>query len=174
MGGIVGLIGGGISANSSYQMGQKNKAAAKEEAAQRRAQAEGEKAAASATADRIRIKARRYLSTLQARSAAGGQSSTDASVMAVRAENVKNATLDQLLVMAEAEERARQMKLDAQQMEKSGLIDAASGSMRGLSTIIGSVSSNWGETFGRTALQNSGGVSNGSAVAARRKSRTGY
>lgn len=155
LGWIFGAVGSGLSANQSIRQGEQSQDAADDEARQRRQQAKGEVAAASFNTERIRKKAEEYLKTQRSRAAVGGQSSTDATSVAIQAETVKNASIDQLLVMAEAEERARQMNIDAHQMEQSGQIDASSGqvrgfahAMQGVSTIIGAFGDSWSNSYG--------------------------
>lgn len=92
--------------------------------------AQGEVAAASFNSDRISKRVEEILSSNRAKAAKGGGSSTDASVVAVQNETVKEASLEQLMVMVEANERARMMRRDARQIRAGGKIAEYQGKMQ--------------------------------------------
>jgi parvulin-like peptidyl-prolyl isomerase len=110
-------VGTGMQAYGQYQQGQSAKAAGKynqavayREAQALDVQAEQEVAAGTFNAQRIAKRSEEILSEMRAKAASGGQSAQDASVVALAQETVKNTTLDQLIEMAGAEERAQQIK----------------------------------------------------------------
>lgn len=103
--------------------------AADDEANQTEEMAKGEVAAASFNSDRLGKRVEEILSANRAKAAKGGGSSTDASVLAVQGETVKEASLDQLMMMVEAEERARMMRRDARQIRAGGKISEYQGKM---------------------------------------------
>lgn len=129
-----------VSGNAAKQLGKQQKALADDEALQLEDQAKGEVAAASFNASRIRKRAEEIMSSNRAAAAKGGGDSTDASVMAVQAETVKNATIDQLMTMVAAQERARMMRRDAKQTRAGGQIARYEGRMKA-----------WGQYAGATA-----------------------
>ena len=91
--------------------------------------AKGEVAAASFNSDRLGKRVEEILSANRAKAAKGGGSSTDASVLAVQGETVKEASLDQLMIMVEAQERARMMRRDARQIRAGGQMAKYKGKM---------------------------------------------
>lgn len=111
--------------------------------------AKGEVAAASFNSDRLGKRVEEILSANRAKAAKGGGSSTDASVLAVQGETVKEASLDQLMIMVEAEERARMMRRDARQIRAGGQIAKYKGKMEAwgayagaAATVIGGIEDN--------------------------------
>lgn len=158
MGDVFKVVGNVVSMGQAYKQGREEKKAAYYQADQMDQQAKGEVAAASINADRLGQKVKAYLASQRAKSAAGGQSSNDATSIALRAETVKNASLDQLMVMAEAEERARQLRNDAYQTRLSGRNAAQAGGLKAFSsaldaagTIASSTAMPWNKTYGSTS-----------------------
>lgn len=119
-----------VSAGAAKAMGKQQRALAEDEAAQTEQMATGEVAAATFNASRIRKRAEEILSSNRAAATKGGGSSTDASVLAVQAETVSNATIDQLMTMVAAQERARMMRRDAKQIRAQGRLDEYAGKMK--------------------------------------------
>lgn len=111
-----------LGAISDQEVGDAKRDAAFDEARQMDQQAEQEVAVSSFNVQRLKKRAEQILSKQRAASSKGGQSSTDATSLAIQAETVQNASMDQLLLMAEGEERARTLKKDAEQTRRSGEI----------------------------------------------------
>lgn len=112
-----GQIQGGKNAAAA---GRYNREAAEREAEGLEIQAQQEIAVASINAQRVKKRADEILAQNRVAAAAGGGSTLDASVVAVTNEAVKNSTLDQLLLMAEAEESAQQTKHQANVVRAGG------------------------------------------------------
>ncbi len=128
-----------ISGNASKEAGKQARIAAEDEALQTEEMAKGEVAAASFNSDRLRKRVEELLSSNKARSAKGGGSSTDASVMAVESENVTELSLDQLMMKVDADERARMMRRDARQIRAGGKISEYQGRMAAWGAYAGAV-----------------------------------
>lgn len=152
------VIGGASSIGGGLKSGiaaKQNLQAAGFEADQIEEKAAGEIAAASFNNEEIKKRAERILSANRARAAAGGGDTTDASVMAVQQETVRNATMDQLLAMTQARESARHMRYDAEQVRTTGEVqystsraESASRVATGAATIAGGLyqSGLWGRS----------------------------
>ncbi len=104
---------------------------------------------ASFNSDRIADRVKQIEAGNRAFAAKGGGSTTDASVMAVSDENIRSATMDQLLEMVTAQNSAKEIRYDADQVRSSGVVQyattmAESGASlaRGISTIADGAS-NW-------------------------------
>lgn len=93
---------------------------ANEEARQIEARAKYTLAAGSYNADAIGKKVQKILSTQRANAAAGGNDTTDASVQAIAAETIQNASIDQLLTMAAAEDDAKKDRYLADVTRRTG------------------------------------------------------
>lgn len=139
-----------VSGNAAKALGKQQKALADDEALQLEDQAKGEVAAATFNASRIKKRAEEIMSSNRAAAAKGGGDTTDASVMAVQAETVRNATIDQLMTMVAAQERARMMRRDAKQTRAGGLIAQYEGKMKA-----------WGQYAAATATVLDAGQSSG-------------
>ncbi len=105
-----GSIRQGRAANAA---GKYNQQQAYNEAAAQEIQAGQEIAVASHNSTRIAQLMREKLAEQTAAAASGGGSTLDASAQAIRAETVKTSTLDQLLEMTAAEERAQAIRRGA-------------------------------------------------------------
>lgn len=158
-----GQIQGGKNAAAA---GKYNQQVAEREAQQLEQQAEQEIAIASINAQRIKQRADEILAQNQVAAAAGGGSTLDASVVAVSQEAVKNSTLDQLLTMAEAEERAQQTKYQATVRRSGGAYSAWKGRQRRTASYIGAAGTTLksAESFGK-AFGVGGGGSSGAKAA---------
>lgn len=139
-----------VSASAAKKLGKQQQIIAEDEAAQMEQAATGEVAAATFNASRIRKRAEEIMSSNRAAAAKGGGSSTDASVLAVQAETEANATIDELMTMVAAQERARMMKRDARQIRAGGQIAKYEGKM-----------SAWGHMAGAAATVLDGVGANG-------------
>ena len=137
---IVKGFGQVMSGDAERAAAKQEMAIAKDEAAQLEEQAKGEIAAASFNSDRIRKRSEEILSTLKAQAAAGGQSSTDASVLAIQEKSIKEASIDELLTMASAEEDARMLRREARQTIASGQINAYNRKVRAWGNYAGAAS----------------------------------
>lgn len=134
--------------------GKYNQRAANAEAAAMNIQAGQEIAAASHNSSRIAQRMNELLSEQTANAAAGGGSSLDGSVAAIRAETVKTSTLDQLLEMTAAEERAEGIKRGARVTRDQGFMARQQGKaaktaayLQAGSTLL-QAGSSWADTFG--------------------------
>lgn len=119
-----------VSAKAAKALGKQQQAIAEDEAAQTEQMATGEVAAATFNAARIRKRAEEIMSSNRAAASKGGGSSTDASVIAVQAETEANATIDELMTMVAAQEKARMMRKDAKQIRAGGQIAKYEGKMK--------------------------------------------
>lgn len=163
-----------VSASAAKKLGKQQQIIAEDEAAQMEQAATGEVAAATFNASRIRKRAEEIMSSNRAAASKGGGSSTDASVLAVQAETEANATIDELMTMVSAQERARMMRRDAKQIRAGGQIAKYEGKMKAWGHYAGAAATvleagenaGWGSTGG-------GGSSNATTRVAAQHSR-GY
>lgn len=146
-----GSISQGRAANAA---GKYNQRAANAEAAAMEIQAGQEIAAASHNQTRIAQRTRELLAEQTANAAAGGGSSLDASVAAIRAEAVKTSTLDQLLEEAAAGDRAEAIKRGARVTRDEGAMARAQGKaaqtagyLQAGSTLL-QAGASWGDKYG--------------------------
>ncbi|MAL99407.1 MAG: hypothetical protein CL583_13270 [Alteromonadaceae bacterium] len=109
------------------QAGKDNRDAAYAEAEYREQQAEQEVAVASVNNARIAKRMKEILSTGQAKAAAGGGSSQDATSVAFAAENARTSILDMMREMASAEGRAKQIEYGADVTRREGDMAYAEG-----------------------------------------------
>ncbi|MEL6663568.1 MAG: hypothetical protein AAFR33_11250 [Pseudomonadota bacterium] len=122
-----GQIQGGKNAAAA---GRYNKEAAYREAESLEIQAQQEVAVASINAQRIKKRADEIMAQNRVAAAAGGGSTLDASVVAVSQEAVKNSTLDQLLLMAEGEQRGQDLEYQAEVTRAGGRYEEWQGKQR--------------------------------------------
>jgi hypothetical protein len=154
-------VGAATSAYGSVRQGQYasrvgryNQQAAYAEAAQQEIQAGQEIAVASHNQQRIAARTRELLAEQTANAAAGGGSTQDATVQAVRAEAVKTSALDQLLEGAAAEERAATIRRGARVTRTQGDMARSEGQMKKQAGYIQAGSTllqagaSWGDKFG--------------------------
>ena len=104
---------------AAARAGRYNRDAAYAEAESLDIQAGQEVAAGSIENTRIAARMREILAEQQAAAASGGGNSLDASVVAIKNEAATTSILDQMRVMAAAQERAQQIKHGAQ-VKRSG------------------------------------------------------
>jgi len=140
--------------NYAAKVGKYNQQAAYAEAEAQEIQAGQEIAVASHNSQRIAARTRELLAEMEANAAAGGGSTQDATVAAVRSEAVKTSALDQLLEMAAAEDRASAIRRGAQVKRTEGAMARADGqsAYRGsvikAGTTLLQAGSSWGQKFG--------------------------
>ena len=153
--------------------GKYNLAAAKREAEALEIQAGQEVAAASMNSERIARRAREIMAENRAKAAAGGQSTLDGSVVAIERELVKNATLDQLIEIANAESRADQIRHKADTVRAQGHYDRWQGKVQQRAANLSAVGTlvqggvSWYDKFG------GGGAGGGSTSSAARGAVSG-
>lgn len=147
-------------AKATNAQGQAVLTAAMGEAKQLETEAKREVAVGTYNADIINQRAKQILSSQRAAAAAGGGDTTDATVEAITGETVKNASLEQLLIMANAEDKARQGRYAASTARYKGAagIDSArktasaqklGGFAQALSSTADMINSgSWKSTFG--------------------------
>ena len=140
--------------NAAAAAGKYNRKAAYAEAAAQDIQAGQEIAAASHNSTRINQRMNEILAEQTAAAASGGGSSLDASVSAIRDETVKTSTLDQLLEMTAAEERAQAIRRGAQVTRNEGDMARAQGKaaqtagyLQAGSTLL-KAGASWGDKYG--------------------------
>lgn len=140
--------------NYAAKVGNYNRNAAYAEAAAQEIQAGQEIAAASHNSTRIAQRMQEILAEQTANAAAGGGSTQDATVVAIRDETVKTSTLDQLLEMTAAEERAQAIRRGAQvtrtegDMARANGYTAKSASRIQAATTLLNAGASWGDKFG--------------------------
>jgi len=166
----VSFIFKGLGANEQRK-GYKAQAAAAEEAGQRAmlaGEAEAKQletrakqgvAVGSYNADLIKKRAESIIATQRARAAAGGGDTTDVSVQAITDETIREAGLESMLTMAEAEDRARQDRYAAKVSRYTGISSKrsaeaqakgyrAAGRATLLSGIGDMIDADWSKVFG--------------------------
>lgn len=151
---------------AAYAAGKYNKAAAYNEAEAMDIQAGQEIAVGTHNSARIAQRAKEIMAQQRAAAAAGGGSTVDATVVAIQNETVKTSTLDQLMEMAAAEERAQQIRHGAVVKRKEGDYALAKGRearTAGYLSAAGTLlqaGSSWADKFG---FPGSGGGSSAAA-----------
>lgn len=152
----VGAYGIAENAKAGRKAASSADAAAQAEAAQIEARAKSTLAAGSYNADRIGKRAKEILAQRRAMAAAGNNSTSDQSEMAIQAETLREASIDQLLVMAEAEDDARKDRYQAAVTRKTGRTQAdllrrgaRADTIKGVSGLVGQASGiDWSQAFG--------------------------
>lgn len=161
---IFSVAGQGLSSSGAMQQGKMAQQAADIEADQREDQAQQELAVSSFNIDALKRRADEIQAEIRASAASGGGSSTDVTAVEFQKEAAERSTLDQLLMRMEAEDTARQMRIDAHQMRESGQQDAQAGALRGAgyalkagSTIMQNTQgsgSDWASSYGTGTYTN--------------------
>ncbi len=128
--------GGYASAQAAKAEGRAAQAAANAEAVQAERQAMQERGVASFNADKMQTRVRQILSEQRVIGAAGGGDTTDQTSAALRRETVRNGTMEELLTLANAEDRARQMEYSADTARRTGRAQRSLGNMRANATLI--------------------------------------
>jgi len=156
-----GSISQGRAANAA---GKYNQRAAQAEAAAMEIQAGQEIAGASHNSARIAQRMREILAEQQAAAASGGGSTQDATVVAIRDEAVKTSTLDQLLEMTAAEERAEAIKRGARVTRDEGYMARQQGKAAQTAGYLQAgaslleAGSTWADKFGTGSVPKTGAV----------------
>ena len=117
----VGAYGLSESAKAGRKAATSERVAAEQEAQQLEARAKATLAEGSYNADRVGKKASEILAQRRAMAAAGNNDTTDQSEMAVQAQTVREASIDQLLLMARAEDDAVKDRYGAEVRRKTGM-----------------------------------------------------
>lgn len=117
---MVGAVGAAKSAQATRKAGREEVEAANFEAGQLEQRARDTEAVGSFRADRIRAEVEKLMSKNRAAYAAGGGDTMDQSFEAVETANIKDATIDQLLVMADAKDSAQKDRIEATERRRSG------------------------------------------------------
>jgi hypothetical protein len=161
---MVGTIGG---AWSRYQQGREAEAAAGAEASQFEARANQTRALGSLQAARLRKANAAILARQRAVLAASGFSASDVGATALTEATVKEATIEELLAVAQSEDEARQDEFRAKLRRAQGA-DARSASKidAGLALVSGFTS--WRDRFGKPS-----GDANGDGIGHPWESRGG-
>ena len=102
-----------MAAKASAAEGQAKLVSGMGEAKQLETQAAREVAVGTYNADIINQRAKQILSSQRAAAAAGGGDTTDATVQAITDETIKTASVEKLMQMANAEDKARQLRFGA-------------------------------------------------------------
>lgn len=104
---------GMMAAKAATNAGQAALVSGMGEAKQLETQATREVAVGTYNADIINQRAKQILSSQRAAAAAGGGDTTDATVQAITDETIKSASVEKLMQMANAEDKARQLRFEA-------------------------------------------------------------
>lgn len=159
---VGGLAMGAYGLSESAKAGRKAAssadASAQIEAAQIEARAKATLSEGSYNADRVGKKAREILAQRRAMAAAGNNSTTDQSEMAVQAETIREASIDELLILARAEDDAAKDRYQAAMTRKTGKSQAnitrnqtRANTISGIASLANSASQvDWAQSFGGT------------------------
>ena len=142
---IFDIVGSQKDAKAQKVQGRMEKEAAYAEAAQIDQNAKDTMAAATYNTSRIRQKADEIIASQKTVQAASG-SISDGSARAIREKSIRSATMDQLLVMAEAETTAGKDRYQAEVTRKTGRSAEALSKRRASSTLLGG----WGSAVKST------------------------
>jgi hypothetical protein len=158
--GISGYKAGKAEEKAAKETAERAKTAAEAEARQLETRARQGLAVGTYNSQRIAQRAKEIMSSQRAAAAAGGGDTTDATVQAITDETIRNASMEQLLTMAEAEDSARQDRYAAavtrvtgqqqarayQQQGKAASYGATASLLSGFGDAVSSDS--WKTTFG--------------------------
>lgn len=131
-------------------------AAAQDEALQLEARAKSTLAAGSYNSDRIGKRAKEILAQRRAQAAAGNNDTGSQSEMAVQADTIREASIDQLLIMAQASDESTKDRYAAELTRKHGKSQAnvmrqqtRANTISSSATLIGKAAgTNWAAAFG--------------------------
>lgn len=159
-------VGGALQQGAhAKNVGEYNKRAAYNEAESLDIQAGQEVAAGTHQVSRIAKRAAEIMAQQRANAAAGGGSTQDASVVAIQKETVGNATLDQLMTIVSAQERAQQIRHGAEVRRREGDFALMQGKqakkasyMKAATTLLDAGAS-WQSKFGGGAGEGAGAAS---------------
>lgn len=131
-------------AKAAKEAGDRALIAAEAEAKQLETRAKQEVAVGSYNSALVKKRAQEILATQRAVAAAGGGDTTDVTVQAISDDTIKQAAIEQLMVMGEAEDRARQDRYAASvarytgaSQYKSARMEAKAYRMAGTATLLG-------------------------------------
>lgn len=129
--------------------GRAAKQAANAEALQLEARAKGERAAGTYQQDRIRQRADEIMATQRARMAASGGSASgdDGTSAAIIGDTSRKASMEQLLIQAQAEDRARQDEYQAVITRKAGKNAQNAANFRAAGALL-QAGASWSQSFG--------------------------
>jgi hypothetical protein len=139
---------------------ERAKVSAEAEARQLETRARQGVAVGTYNSERIAKRAKEILASQRAAAAAGGGDTTDVTVQAITDETIREASMEQILTMAEAEDHARQdryaaavTRVTGQQQARSYHAQASAAKLGGTATLlsdIGSIASGrgWFSKFG--------------------------
>jgi len=151
------IVGSQKDAKAQKVQGRMEKEAAYAEAAQIDQNAKDTLAAATYNTQRIRQKADEIIASQRAIQAASG-SNSDGSARAIREKSIREATMDQLLVMAEAETTAGKDRYQAEVTRKTGRSAESLSKRRASNTLLGG----WGSAV-RTITNNAAAAASAGA-----------
>jgi hypothetical protein len=153
-GAVLGGVGSTKSALAAEETGRQSQLAAEGEAVQLEAQAKKGIAVGSYNADRVGKRAKQIISSQRAAAAAGGGDTTDQTVTAITDETIREASMEQLLIMADARDRANQDEFAAKVTRRTGIAqnkraqsEATAERFAGAATILNSAAS-WQQKYG--------------------------
>lgn len=152
----MGAYGISASATAGRKAATAERVAADIEAQQLEARAKGTLAEGSYNADRIGKKAKEILAQRRALAAAGNNSTTDQSEMAVQADTIREASIDQLMIMAQAEDDAAKDRYGAAVRRQTGTRQSdiirsrtRANTISGVASLVGQASQfDWTQNFG--------------------------
>lgn len=152
----VGAIGVGMSYKGGKDAAKDSKISAGIEADQLEQRAKDTIVAGSFNADRIRQKADKIIASQNAMAAARGDDLNDSSVRAIREESLKEASIEQLLVMMDAENDAKKDREAAKVTRETGAStgrlmqnQANANLLSGTASLLSTASNiDWSEKFG--------------------------
>lgn len=146
-------------AAAALEQGQRAMLAGEAEAKQLETRAKQGVAVGTYNADLIKKRASSIIATQRARAAAGGGDTTDATVQAITDETIREASLQSMLTVADAEDRARQDRYAAKvarygglSANKSAQAEAKAYKRMGKATILSGIGDmldlDWSKAFG--------------------------
>jgi len=151
----LGVFGVSESAKATRKQAAATDQAAQIEAAQLEERAKATLAAGSYNSDRIKLKAQQILSAQRAQAAAGNNDTTDQSAREITKRTIQEASIDQLLTMAEAADDAKRDRYQADVTRRTGKAQAAilrskarADQLTGYATIL-SQGADWASKYAR-------------------------
>lgn len=172
---IFGAVGQGVNAGAANESARQTIIAAEGEAAQLEQRAGDTLAAGTFKADQIRKRAEEILSSQRAQAAAVGNDTASGSTLEFAKETVRNASMDQLLAMMDAQDDANKDRFAAKVTRTTGQRDARLTQTRaaaeGISTIgtIMGDAADWKSKYGsKKSSSHSGSLGSSSQFDANR------
>lgn len=153
-GAATGAVGSGMAHGAEQEAGRVGKIAADTEALQLDRRADDTRSAGTFNAQRIKREVDKILSSQRARAAATGNDTTGGSFAEIEKETIQNASIDQLLVMMDAENEARKDEYAAKVTRTTGKQNqrlaesrATARGIQGVSTLLDGAA-DWKSTYG--------------------------